>query len=115
MIEKILYDYLSEEMGVPVYMQKPEKLTEASFIIIEKTGSATANHIEQATIAIQSYGATLFEAASLNSELKAVMREAKALNDIAKIQLNSDYNFTDTATKQYRYQAVFVITWYEEV
>ena len=32
--------------------------------------------------------------------------------DIAKVDLNTDYNFTDTTTKQYRYQAVFDIVHY---
>ena len=31
-----------------------------------------------------------------------------------KYNLNSDYNFTDTETKEYRYQAVFDINYYQE-
>lgn len=27
--------------------------------------------------------------------------------DISKAKLNSDYNYTDTTTKSYRYQAVY--------
>lgn len=114
MIEKILRDYLNGCLSVPVYVQKPEKLTEESYVVIEKTGSSTANHIEAATIAIQSYGGSLYTAALLNREVKAVMRRAIALRELSGVRLNTDYNFTDTATKQYRYQAVFVIYWYEE-
>lgn len=114
MIEKILYDYLSATLSVPVCMQKPEKLTADEYVMIEKTGSSTANHMETATIAIQSYGSSLYGAALLNRTVKAAMRGALQLNEIAGIRLNTDYNFSDTATKQYRYQAVFVITWYEE-
>lgn len=114
MIEKIIYDYLSEALSVPVYMQKPEKLTVDEYVVIEKTGSSTENHIETATLAIQSYSASLFGAATLNKGVKQAMREAVALDEISSIRLNTDYNFTDTATKQYRYQAVFVISWYEE-
>jgi hypothetical protein len=33
-------------------------------------------------------------------------------NDISRVGLNSDYNYTDTAMKQYRYQAVFVVVYY---
>lgn len=33
---------------------------------------------------------------------------------ISRVQLNSDYNFTDTAQKRHRYQAVYDITFYEE-
>jgi len=114
LIEKILRDYLLEVFSVPVYMQKPEKLTEDEYIIIEKTGSSVTNHIETATVAIQSYSSSLYGAAVINKAVKQAMRDAEALDDIAGIRLNTDYNSSDTATKQYRYQAVFVITWYEE-
>ena len=35
-----------------------------------------------------------------------------ALDEVSKVSLNSDYNFTDAATKRYRYQAVFDIIHY---
>ena len=49
----------------------------------------------------------------MNEEIKAEMLDGLiTLGDIARVELNSDYNFTDTATKTYRYQAVFDITHY---
>lgn len=114
MIEQILRDYLLECLSVPVHVQKPERLAEDSYVILEKTGSSTENHIEAATVTIQSYGKSLYEAGLLNKTVKSAMRGAIALPEISGVRLNTDYNFTDTATKQYRYQAVFVIYWYEE-
>ena len=35
-------------------------------------------------------------------------------NDISKCTLNSDYNYTDTARKKYRYQAVYDIVYFKE-
>ena len=35
-------------------------------------------------------------------------------DDIIEVELQSDYNFTDTETKEYRYQAVFNVTHYQE-
>lgn len=63
-------------------------------------------------IAIQSYADSMYEAAELNERVKTVMADAVALDDITKVDLNSDYNYTDTANKRYRYQAVFDITHY---
>ena len=37
---------------------------------------------------------------------------AIALEQIVSVSLNSDYNYTDTTTKEYRYQAVFDIVHY---
>ena len=60
---------------------------------------------------MQSYAPSLFEAAELNERVKAAMDDLILLPDIFSAKLDSDYNFTDTATKQYRYQAVYNITY----
>lgn len=33
-------------------------------------------------------------------------------DEISRVKLNSDYNFTDTQKKKYRYQAIYEITYY---
>lgn len=111
MIEKIILDYLSVKLTVPVYMEYPET-TEAAFIVLEKTGSRKSNRIKTATIAIQSVAVSLYKAAELNEQVKNAMENAVILPDIGNVALNSDYNFTDTQTKLYRYQAVYDITHY---
>lgn len=110
MIEKILYDFLTECLTVPVYLEKRE--TSGRFVVIEKTGSANTNRLDSATFAMQSYGDSMYEAAALNEQLKDVMQDALTLDEIASVNLNSDYNFTDTTTKKYRYQAVYDLTYY---
>ena len=118
MIEKTIYDYLaarlpSEENPVGVCMEIPAGGTEPPFVVIQKTGSGMIDgFVFQATLAIQSYGATLYEAAQLSELVKALMAHTIELPEIARCRLNSDYNFTDTASKAYRYQAVFDIIHY---
>lgn len=115
MIEEIVYDFLCEKMSVPVKMELPADPSE-KMIIVEKTGSSLNEFIHTSTFAIQSYGPSLFEAAELNELLKATVLDGTdgliALNRITHVELNSDYNYTDTTNKKYRYQAVFVITHY---
>lgn len=106
MIEKIVLDYLNNTLSVPAYMEKPAELPKR-YVFLEKTGSSSENHIESATFAIQSYAGSLFDAASLNEEVKEAMKNIIFLNEVMGVELNSDYNFTDTAKKKYRYQAVF--------
>ena len=102
-------------LDVPCYAERPEKEDpDRMYVVIEKTGSAEANRITEATVAIQSYGLTLLEAAELNKKVKEVMRDIVKLPEVSSCKCNSDYNFTYTAMKAYRYQAVFVITYYEE-
>lgn len=112
MIERIVQDYLVENTDVPCYPEMPEEPPK-SFALIEKTGSGESNYILSATIAIQSYASTLYKAACLNESVKAAMRKIKGLPQISSCNLNSDYNFTDSNKKKYRYQAVFDIYYYE--
>lgn len=115
MIEETIYNFLSGKMTAPVYTEIP-KDPPKQMIVMEKTGGSQINHINRSTFAVQSYGKTLFEAAQLNEELKETMMDGVAgllsLNEISAVNLNSDYNFTDTTTKRYRYQAIFDIVHY---
>lgn len=112
MIEKIIYDYLNDSLSLPVYTEIP-KNSPPRFIVFEKTGGAQVNHIKSSTIAVQSYGDSLYDAAVINEELKEEMIYGLISRDeIISVTLNSDYNFTDTTTKKYRYQAVFDIYHY---
>lgn len=111
MIEKTILDYMKEHASVPAHMQRPESPADA-YILIEKAGSGRENHVDESTIAIQSYAKSLYEAAALNEEVKELMESILELDEISSVQLNSDYNFTESARKQYRYQAVFDITHY---
>ncbi|HEM3683786.1 TPA: hypothetical protein ACGO62_000516 [Streptococcus suis] len=105
MIEVITLNFLTEHLSVPVYTEHQEEMPEC-FVIFEKTSGGKKNHLNQATLAIQSYGQSLEEAAFLNEEVKTVVEKMIELPSISKVELNSDYNFTDTETKRYRYQAV---------
>ena len=106
MIEKIVLDYLNDALNVPVYMEMPEDKPDR-FVLIEKTGSSRENYIDFATITIQSYAESLYYASALNEDVKQAMDDIIALDTVSRAELNSDYNFTDTETKRYRYQAVY--------
>ena len=108
MIETTVLDYLSSVLPEPCSLEVPER-PPARFVVLEKTGSSRENYINTASFAVQSYGPSLFEAAELNERVKAAMDELIQLPDIISSDLDSDYNFTDTSTKRYRYQAVYDI------
>ena len=115
MIEKIVYDFLTEKMSVPVYMEVPQN-PPTRMVIVEKTGSSLDEYIYTSTFAIQSYGKSLLDAAELNDMLVTAMLDGVnglvSLDKILRVDLNSDYNFTDTTTKKYRYQAIIIVTHY---
>lgn len=110
MIEKILLDWVRQV--IPAHMELPEDFPSVPFVVLEKTGGGMENHIKTATIIAQSYGGSLLEAAETNERVKERILGAVALNEIARVELNSEYNYTDPSTKRYRYQAVFDIVYY---
>ena len=114
-IEQVVYDYLKSVSSVPVYLEHAPGTNGQKRIIVEKTGSGRYNALLNATFAVQSYGRTIVEAATLNAQAKRLMlKMPQALDVICDADLNSDYNFTDTETKEYRYQAVFDLTYYPD-
>lgn len=112
MIELIVLKWLSDKLGIHAYMEEPER-PDKEYVLIEKVGSDEENHIQRATITVRSYAESLYNAATLNEEVKQAMKDLIAMDSVTSCQLNSDYNHTDTETKRYRYQAVFDITFYE--
>lgn len=112
LIEQIVKDYLVSRnisgIGTNVFLEKPESKVQ-EYILIEKTGSGQTDKIDQALIAIQSISKNrMVNAAKTNERVKREMLQMADLDEhIYSCNLNSDYNFTNTATKEYRYQAVF--------
>lgn len=111
MIETIICEYLTKNIDVKAYPERPKNSPDM-YILVEKTGGDEKNHIGSATIAIQSYASSMFHAAKLNEKVKQAMREIVCLDSIAGVHLNNDCNFPDLERKDYRYQAVYYIKHY---
>jgi hypothetical protein len=112
MIEKTIINYLTDTLNIPAYSETPEKKPD-QYIKVELTGGSAENLISSATIAIQSYSNSLFKAADLNEKVKRAMRNIISIDSISKCKLNNSYNYTDTAKKEYRYQAVFDLVYFD--
>lgn len=111
MIELIVRKFLSKELQVPCYLEHRKDLPE-SYVIIEKTGAGGSDFTHSATFAFQSYAPSLQKAAELNEVVKKAVENLITLDEICGVHHNSDYNFTDTETKKYRYQAVYDINYF---
>lgn len=111
MIEPVIKNYLDGHLSVPSFLERPAKPPK-QYVLFEKTSSSKNNYLPAATFAFQSYAPSMYEAAVLNEEVKEAIEGMIVLDEISGIKLNSDYNFTDTTTKEYRYQAVFDINHY---
>ena len=119
MIEKTILDYLNGVLDVPVLMELPE-VPSADFptfpekiVTIELVGKNKANHVCTASVAFQSHAKSLYEAAELDEAVRDAVENMPALPSIGSAKLTSNYNFTDTRTKRYRYQCVYDIYYVE--
>lgn len=111
MIETTLIRYLSEMLEpIEAYAEVPEDAPD-TFIVIEQTGRGQQNTINRTVLAIQSYAPSLVEAAELSERVIGAMLEMPLSENVGKVELVSEHNFTDTRTKQYRYQAVVAISY----
>jgi hypothetical protein len=111
MIELIVKNYLSTKLEIPIVFEHQQNLPK-KFILIQKTSGSRENFLNSSTVAIQSYAESMFESAKLNEKIKNLMYDLITISEVSKVKLNSDYNFTDTETKRYRYQAIFDIYHY---
>lgn len=109
MEEKIL-NFL-KGMGFDCYMEEPVKKP-SEYVLIEKTGSSDAGDgLYSSLYAFKSYSTSMNKASRLDDKVKAaVLGMPQNVPGVTDVTLNGDYNFTDTETKRYRYQAVFEIT-----
>ena len=103
---------MNQKLSVACWLEVPKNAPD-SYVLIERTGSSVLNHVTTATVAVQSYATSLYDAAALNEEVKAVMKDLNDSDLVGAALLQSDYNFTNTSKKEYRYQAVYNIVYRE--
>lgn len=114
LIEAIIISHLSTELNTDdVYAERPADLP-SKYYVVEKTSAGKKNYVSTATVAIQSISsASLLEAAEMSKNVEIAMEKLISVANVSAVRLNSAYNFTNSETKEYRYQAVFDIYYME--
>ena len=113
MIEKILLDFLTSRLEVPVYCAAPHPKP-ARFVLIQRTGGGRRGLLKTATVAVQSWAESLYQAELLGANVLAAMDELVQWPQIAACRLDADYPFPYPEEKRHRVQAVYNITYYED-
>lgn len=109
-IEEIVCNYLSSKLNCTVLPEKPQRPF-GRMVFVERSGG-TGKFIKSSTIAIQSYEESLYKTAKLNDDVIEAMFGIVENDQVCSVTLNQNYNYTDTTTKEYRYQAVFEVVHY---
>lgn len=121
MIESIIRSYLEGALGgVPVFLEMPEIPSDSyeelpdEFVLIERVAGGQTEHIDTASLAVKSYSlSSLYNSAALDRQVRKAMEGFTTLDSVSACRLASNYNFTDTSTKRYRYQSVFDVIYYD--
>ena len=111
MIDIVILDYVSAALDVPVRMEIPADRP-SRFVVLKRSGRGRENGLESANLFADSYGESLLDALELHEQVKDVLDTLDTLKEISSAELATDYPLTDTASKQYRYQAVYEIYHY---
>ena len=112
MIEIDIKKFIDENLDYTAYMEKPNTSNDTYFVI-DKVGGGQFEHINNASVAIQTYAPSKYQAALVCEMLnEAIINDFITQPNISKVELNSSYPFPDTAEKKYRYQSLFDIYYY---
>ena len=113
MIEITIKEHLEDRLDAPVFFEFP-KNTSGRFLVLKVENNPRENLLDSAMLVVDSYGASMVEAATLNTMVKRALDDLVELPSISASRRGGDYPAFDTKNKRYRYQAVQNITYYEE-
>ena len=113
MIEVTVMDHLAIRLDVPVYLEFPKNAPDR-FLVLKVENNPRENLLDSAMLVVDSYGASMVDAATLNTMVKRTLDDLVELPSISASKRGGDYPLVDTKNKRYRYQAVQNITYYEE-
>ena len=113
MIEVTLRNYLSDNMDIPVLMEHPQTSVK-KYILLQLADASIVNHIDMATIFVNVYADSLYEAAELRDKVKELLLNAIFITGIAKSSLGQDQAATDSANHLYQYSLTFNFYYYRE-
>lgn len=108
MIDFIIKKFLEKKIDVKIFMVEPD-LSLDRFVTFERISNSKKDYLYTTTFAFQSWANTLYDAMILNEKVKEALETLDQEKEVMYSKLQNDYNFTDTETKKYRYQAIFEI------
>lgn len=112
MIETILKEVLETKTGEKVLLEEPGIINDR-IILLERTSGGVEEHIRSAVIRIRCFEKSMYKACELCEMIRDIMLNYVDHPDISAIDLNQEYNYTDTTAKRYCYQLLFDVVYFE--
>ena len=91
LIETLVISYLTGQLpGVSVVAEVPEEYTGEALVVVEKTADSRNNRVMRATFALQSYGGTLLDAATLSRRVRSAMDSLVERPDVSACRFETE-------------------------
>ena len=106
-IEEIVRNYLLTKLtNIPIEVVEPTNAP-SKYIVFRVINQGIEDHIKAVTIEVLSYGGSVYEASSLNEELKDAMLGIIELDEIFSCKLGGGGSDFNNEMKSYRYRSYF--------
>lgn len=112
MIEMDIVQYLTDNLGIKVGMEKPTG-SDDNFVVLERLGGNEVNKINHGTFALYSFGATLMEAIQTDITVRGLMAQACVDGLFFSFEIEDNRNDSDFELKEYCYRTEFDISYME--
>lgn len=112
MVDVEILNRLKALLSLNVYMEVPDDAPEEFYVIQFVKGECRHGLAEMSIIA-QSYGNTMYRACDMNKDMEAALESLITEDYIRDISRNGSYPYNKTDIKQYRYQCLFDVSYYE--
>ena len=108
-IEQTIRNYLITKLtNIPIEVVEPSDAP-SKYIVFRVIDQGIEDHIKAVTIEAFAYGASVYEASSLNEQLKEAMLNIIELNSIFSCKLGGGGSDFNNEMKRYRYRSYFNI------
>lgn len=108
MIEQVLFEFLRDQLDVPVVVAVPTDRP-SRFVLFERTGGRVDEFRDLAEFAFQTWAQDVAGASRLADQVRAVLPMLVTECDVASVTINGTYNYPDPASGQARYQTTATI------
>lgn len=106
-IEQTIRDYLLTKLNnVPIEVIEPTNAP-SKYIVIRVIDQGEEDYINAVTVEALCYGSSIYEASSLNEELKIAMHDIVELDSIFSCKLGGGGSDFNNSMKRLRYRSYF--------
>lgn len=105
-LEALVIGWLAKQPeleGVPVVAEVPVDRPKR-FVTVERVGGGNREFVDRASLAVQAWAGSRFDAATLADTVRVVVGMLPTVEQVARVDVGSVYNWPDPDSRQSRYQ-----------